>query len=178
MRVAFGLAATVAIACSSGCSWYKPPTMQAAGARVIDIAANLPSEAQVAEGSSAGGSGVAIEVMLDVTNPNDEGLPLRTVDYTVEIDGKEVYSGMRSAEATASRDSTQRVRLPASFVPSRVGVDPVGIKEYRVIGTMTYVTPGAFAQALFDSGARVPSVSFTTTGEIDFSAFAGKTAAY
>lgn len=187
--IALGVLGAVA-----GCSSYKSPTIQASSARVVEIAtknaAPQMEQASETEGGAMEGSasvstaptvdqggGVAMEFYIDVENANDEGLPLRAVDYVVEIEGKRVFSATRSAEATASRTSTQRVRLPASFRPADVGIDPFGIKPYRVHGSLTYVTPGAFAEALFDSGVRVPSVAFSVAGEIDFAAAAGTPAA-
>lgn len=178
----------------AGCSSYKSPTIQASSARVVEIAPKsaapqLEQASEMGAGAMDGsanvgtspvvdqGGGVAMEFYIDVENSNDEGLPLRAVNYVVEIEGKRVFSATRSAEATASRTSTQRVRLPASFRAADVGIDPFGIKPYRVHGSMTYVTPGAFAEALFDSGVRVPSVAFSVTGEIDFAAAAGTPAA-
>lgn len=104
----------------------------------------------------------ALEFTLNMRNDNADGVPLRTVDYTLDIDGRRVFSGIRSAEATVPAKGEQVVRLPAAFegVQLRPGT------RYRLSGSYTYVLPGAFAEALFDSGVRVPSASFAAEGEI------------
>jgi hypothetical protein len=112
--------------------------------------------------------GVAMVFTLDAKNENDVALPLRDVQYTVELDGKKVFTGTRSAEATLRRLGTQQVTLPAvvnlasDSVPRTTGRVP-----YRISGTVTYVTPGQIAEILFDTGVRVPTVGFASSGEVD-----------
>lgn len=123
------------------------------------------ADAQVAERTA---EGVAMQFTLNAENSNDVGLPLRTVRYTLELDGRQVFSGTRSAEATLRRQGTQQIVLPAVMA---AGQDPIakmtGRVPYRISGTMTYVAPGQIAEILFDSGVRVPSTDFSGTGEID-----------
>lgn len=104
----------------------------------------------------------ALEFTLNLRSDNADGVPLRTVDYTLDIDGRRVFSGVRSAEATVPAKGAQSVRLPAAFE----GVELRPGTRYRLSGSYTYVLPGAFAEALFDSGVRVPSASFAAEGEI------------
>jgi hypothetical protein len=129
------------------CSSYKAPSVQSAGARTTSVVADA----------------VSADFFLDVSNENDEGIPLRRVDYTVELDGKRIFAGSRSAETTLPAKSTQRLRLPAAWSADAGG----HAGAYRVSGSMTYLIPGTFAQALFDSGVRVPSAPFAISGEID-----------
>lgn len=112
--------------------------------------------------------GVAMTFVLDAENDNDVALPLRDVEYTVELDGQRAFSGTRSAEATLRRLGTQQVVLPAVVRTGDGGaIRTSGRVPYRISGTVTYVTPGQIAEILFDSGVRVPSVGFSGTGEVD-----------
>lgn len=123
------------------------------------------AEATVTERTA---EGVALTFTLDAYNDNDIALPLREIDYALELNGQTVFRGTRSAEATLRRRGVQQVRLPAVLVP---GPDaPSGPAEFRLTGTITYVTPGRLAEVLFDSGVRVPSVSFESRGQVDLGA--------
>lgn len=148
----------LALGVIGGCSGYAQPTITGAGARTIDTTAD----------------GVAMEFLLDVANSNDEGLPLRDVEYTLDIEGETVFRGTRSAEATASRKATQRIVLPAVATTGGRAISP-GVRSYRLSGSMTYVTPGQFAETLFDAGVRVPSVGFATEGQIEIAPLATPT---
>ncbi len=135
-----------------GCSGARAPSLSV-------------SEVNVVERTS---EGVAIEFVLDAENPNQVELPLRQVFYSLTVDGRRVFAGERSAEATLRRDGTQQIRLPA-VVPLRTGEGALrGAHPYRLHGTMRYVTPGAFAEAMFEAGLNRPSVSFSDSGTIDF----------
>lgn len=150
MRVAL---AVVAVAVLSGCTSYRPPE--------FDVAAVRPTERT--------DEGVAMVFELDAKNPNDVALPLREVDYTVELDGRTVFKGTRSAEATLRRQGTQQVRLPAVVNLTGSGEHPAttGRVPYTIKGTVTYVTPGQIAELLFDTGVRVPTVEFSDSGVVD-----------
>jgi hypothetical protein len=41
---------------------------------------------------------------------------------------------------------------------------------YRLSGTLQYITPGALAELLFDTGVSQPDVSFVQSGTIDLTA--------
>jgi hypothetical protein len=104
---------------------------------------------------------------LDAYNDNEIPLPLRDVTYSVTLDGREVFRGTRSAEATLRRKGVQQLRLPAVIAIEPGDSPPTGMQEFRLSGTLTYVTPGKIAELLFDTGVRVPSVGFATEGQID-----------
>lgn len=101
------------------------------------------------------------------TNAGESELPLRMVDYTLEIDGRRVFQGRRSAEATLSRQSEQRVELP---VPVRWADVPPGEAPYRLYGRLGYTLPGIFMRAVFEAGLYRPSVGFEVRGTLDGSA--------
>lgn len=105
---------------------------------------------------------------LSAGNENDVSLPLRQMTYDLELDGKRVFSGTRSPEATLTRLRTHRVTLPAVVRVDESRPRPTGVVPYRLRGTLTYVTPGAFAETLFDAGVRRPTVDFSENGSIDF----------
>ncbi len=112
--------------------------------------------------------GVAVAFVLDATNSNDDALPLRETVYSLELDGKSVFKGVRSAEATLRRRGTQQVVLPAGIPIALLPAN--GSVRYRLHGSMEYITPGAFAEVLFDTGVRRPDASFSQEGTIDLSA--------
>jgi hypothetical protein len=137
-----------------GCASYRAPEFSVTEARA----------------GARSNDGVEMFFTLDARNDNDVALPLRDVKYRVELDGRTVFSGTRSAEATLRRLGTQKITLPAV-----VRLDenaPEGARTggatlpYRISGTVTYVTPGQIAEILFDTGVRVPTVGFEGEGQI------------
>jgi hypothetical protein len=111
--------------------------------------------------SSAGAA--SIDIALQLSNPNDDPLPLIEFEYTVSLDGKQVYDGRRAALATLSKGSERTLTVPAVIIYEHTGwragsgAQPlVGIS-----GTLRYRTPGTFADLLFDFGVRKPKVRFS-----------------
>ncbi|MEM8758489.1 MAG: LEA type 2 family protein [Planctomycetota bacterium] len=135
-----------------GCSAYDAPSIRVASVEVADRS----DEA------------VVIEFTLDAENTNDVALPLKTLRYTVRINGRPVARVMRSGEATLRRVGTQQIVLPAAVRLSDLR-DAGDDAAYEMTGRLTYVTPGEFAQRLFDVGVRRPSVRFTAEGRLDLS---------
>ena len=115
--------------------------------------------------------GLAMLFTVEARNENIEALPLRDVDYSVELNGRRVFVGTRSAEATIRRLGAQTFTLPAvvNLHSDPSFADISGPVSYRVAGSLRYVTPGQLAEVLFDSGVHVPSVGFSGDGQIDFS---------
>jgi hypothetical protein len=133
------------------CTVYRAPELTVAAAELTERTAD----------------GTAMQFVLNAENPNTESLPLREVRYSVVVDGRRVFSGVRDAQATLRRLGTQQIRLPAA-VPASTPL-PGGSAEYRVVGSLTYVTPGRFADVLFDAGLLRPNVGFQEQGSIDLS---------
>lgn len=144
--LAFGLAL-------SGCDAYRAPALSVASAEAIE---RTPD-------------GVSILFTLDAQNDNDTQLPLREVEYRVDLNGRQIFSGTRSAEATLRRHGIQQIKLPASAPITSDTADLQGPGRYIIAGTLYYITPGQLAETLFDAGVRKPSVSFTFSGDIDLS---------
>lgn len=108
--------------------------------------------------------GSVIQISVDIQNPSDDPLPLRFVEYSVEVLGQPglSFKGVRSAEATLPAKGTHRLVLPASF-PS--GADLTGAK-YRVSGSVGYVEPGQVARVFYEYGLSRPSVAFSGAGTV------------
>lgn len=153
-RVSVVLLSVLAAALLPACAATTAPRFEFAGATLAERTAE----------------GVAVSITLDAYNDNDIALPLRDIDYTVEIDGRTVFRGTRSAEATLRRRGVQQIRLPAviALAPGEQG--PTGETDLRLVGRVTYVTPGKLAEVLFDSGVRVPTASVVAEGTVDLGA--------
>jgi hypothetical protein len=156
---AAGLIITVACFVLGGCSNYRDPSIALGGSKVADVS----DEA------------LALKFSLDLKNPNNEPLKLLQFKYDVNIDGKRVYSGMRSAEATLASSSARQLEIPAVVRFADLGWNPGNPQsmpphaQYSVSGTLEYITPGDIAQLLLDTGVRKPSVSFSGAGEVALS---------
>lgn len=118
-----------------------------------------------AELTSRSDDGFVITFTVEGENVSDDPLPLRTVNYSVRLGEKEIFRGARSAQATLPRKGTQTFRLPAAAPLSAWQGDVIGA-EYTLQAEMTYVTPGALAEVLFDTGVRQPTVSFSGAGVV------------
>jgi LEA14-like dessication related protein len=108
-------------------------------------------------------------LLINVTadNPGRRPLPLREVDYSLAIDGREVFRGRRSAQATIRRFGSQQIQLPAVIPADAMPAGlPTGEVSYRVNGEVTYIRPGALSQTLFDAELIQPSVTLDTSGKI------------
>ena len=149
MRRASTILTVVGAACLVGCSSVQSPEIRIVDARVVD---ETPE-------------GVTLEFTLEGSNPNNESLPLREVSYALEVDGRRVFSGRRSAEGARLRLGDQRFLLPA-VVPSSDATGSLEGSSYRLAGTAVYLAPGAIAEILFDSGLSRPTVSFAGTGTL------------
>ena len=153
MRFA-GLGVAIAAAALGGCSTAKSPTFS-----VVDVTVTQRSN-----------EGVVVTFTLEGKNPNtDEPLPLEAVSYSVALDGKQVTSTTRSPEATLPANGSQRVYLPVAIAAAGPEGVPSGQRPYTISGTIIYHTKGAFAEYLFDTDVRRPSVGFSEHGTLDFS---------
>lgn len=147
--------ALVLLACVllAGCSGYRAPSINVAGAEVIETTEEA----------------VAIRFALDLVNPNPEALELRQFDYALAVDGRKVYSGRRSAEATLRAGGTKRLFIPAVVRYDLMGWDarahPAEV-GYSLNGSLLYVTPGEIAEILLDTGVRKPRIRFSDTGRV------------
>lgn len=126
-----GAALIAASACASlGLGNFKDPEVTFKDARVTGL----------------GVTGGAIEIVLDVYNPNRFRLEGTKVTYRVLIDSTEFGYGEYTTKFEVDEKSRSEVRLPLSFTYNGVGAAgrallQTGTVEYRVIGDFTVATP-------------------------------------
>lgn len=137
---------------AGGCSSNRPPEIAVSAAKVV----------------AATDDALVVEITLDTANENPEALPLKKVEYSVAVDGRTVFKGSRSPEATIRREGKQVVRVPAAFRMDRSG--RTGSHTYAVTGVLTYIEPGKIAELLFDAEVSQPTRSFAGSGTIDLQA--------
>jgi len=113
-------------------------------------------EVRGVEVRSNGPDGSVLAFTLVATNPGDEILPLKRVDYRVELNGREVYSGFRAPETTLSPNGVRTIVLPAAIA----GPLTAAPGDYRVEGTILYTKPGQIAELLFEAGIDRPRAPF------------------
>jgi hypothetical protein len=144
------------IAALAGCENRQPPKLTLVDAAVTQVSTEA----------------IAFDVAVDMVNPNQKELELREFRYTVSVDGRQVFQGRRSAQASLPAEGGKRVRLPGVVrydqmnwpAPPEGGPPPQA--SYRLSGSLTYVVPGALAEILFDTGVRKPKVGFSGSGEV------------
>lgn len=122
--------------------------------RIDVVSATLTDQTDVAAG---------IDVELRLRNPNaDDSLPLLDFEYTVSLDGQQVYEGRREAQATLSPDSVRVLSVPAVLVYDKTTWRPDSgtMPRVAITGQLKYRTPGTIADLLFDFGVRKPKVRF------------------
>ncbi|MBC7835391.1 MAG: LEA type 2 family protein [Phycisphaerales bacterium] len=135
-----------------GCSGYSSPRFSVASAEVVERTE----------------TGVVVLLTIDATNENDVPLPLREIEYEMDVGGRRVFSGVRSPEATLRSNGVQQFTIPAAIAIEPGRGLPTGVGEFRLSGSVTYLTPGALAETLFDAGVRQPEASFSDTGTVDW----------
>lgn len=135
----------------SACTFVKSPEVEHLGVREISLE----------EGRAVYG------FRFRATNPNRDPIPLGEVTYTLTMNGEEVFSGVRSPQATLDAYGDREFEVPA--VIDRTVVALEGIVDYRINGELTYIPPGRFAKELFRTRVSVPSVSFSEVGRVDVS---------
>ena len=104
--------------------------------------------------------------MLEADNPNGVSLPLKNVTYTMALDGENVFTGTRSAEATIRRYGRQQISIPA-VVALAPGQSVPPVSHYTLNGQVVYEVTGAITQTLFDIESLEPTVSFSGEGTVE-----------
>lgn len=140
-------------AAPGGCSSYVPPMLA-----VTSVAITEKTDA-----------GIVLEFTLNAENVNSVALPLREMRYRVSLDGREVFRGYRSPEATLRRYGVQQLKLPAVIALGPGQPPPSGEVKYSLDGTLTYLIPGELAEILFENDVRRPTVTFSEKGTFDLS---------
>lgn len=134
--------------CIAGCASFSPPDVGVTQVRITERTED----------------GELLLITLEARNPNDQLLPLRDITYRLEADGRRVFAGRRSAEATVGRAGVQTISLPAA-IP--IGQAVQQGSRFTVSGQITYLSPGPLAEVLFDVGLLRPTVGFRGTGVIE-----------
>lgn len=134
-----------------GCAGYRPPELSTAQVVMTDET----------------DAGYVLDFRLDAKNDNEEPLPLRELRYTLSLDGREVFRGVRGAEGTIPRFGARRIGLPAAVALAPGAPPPSGVLRYELRGTLIYVTPGRLGQIFFDTGVSRPTVAFRQRGELE-----------
>lgn len=127
-------------------------------ARIVDVAIHEEND-----------RAMVLRFDLVLANPNPHPVPLGQVRYQLELDGRRVFSGTRTARITIPRSGDQSLTLPAAFelhlVPSALD-RPV---SYRLTGSILYRPDGTFGGVLYDSKVHRPATRFSASGMLDFS---------
>jgi len=122
---------------------------------------------EVSERARTTAEAIVLSYTVIAANGGETELPLRMVDYSLEIDGRRVFKGRRSAEATLSRQAEHSIDLP---VPLRWDDLPAEEVRVRLRGRLGYTLPGIFLEAMYDAGFYRPTVEFEYEGVLDASA--------
>jgi LEA14-like dessication related protein len=150
--VRVGLVLIGAVGC--GCETLKAPSVSV----------------QIAEVAAHTDEAFAVNVPVQMTNPNDVELELRDFRYVVSLNGKEVYRGRRAAQATLPAHADRRIVLPGVVRLDQLGPAAAGAggpeATIGIQGTLTYVTPGQIADLLFDYNVHKPTVGFSGSGAV------------
>lgn len=152
-RTAWALISLFTAWAFNGCADPRPPRLS-----VIDAAVTQRTP-----------DGTVITFDLIGENPNAEPLPLDEVRYSLSLEGREVFSGTRHAQATLPARGVQRVRLPVAVPSGEFVVPDLGQSRYRLSGSLVYRIPGSIAEVFFDAGLRRPSTGFSESGTLEFS---------
>lgn len=133
----------------TACSNYQAPRFEAVGVREVER-----SDDQA-----------VLSFSVQATNPNREPMELGPATYTLSIDGRDVFTGVRSPQSTLHTFSSHTFELPA-VVPAEISAS-VGEINYQLRGVVVYKNPGALSDVLFDSEVIIPEATLNLEGSID-----------
>lgn len=140
------LATCSLIGCKSNRLRTKPPTAQVTGVRLVEHTT----------------TGSRLEVLLQLGNPNDFGLPLTRSDFSFRVAGGDSFTFNDQPHRSIPAKGTQLVRLPVALAnPSSI----VGA-AFVVEGSVTYEPPGEIRKLLTESSVPLPSVGFRGEGVV------------
>lgn len=143
LLLAIGAASALAL---TACSSAPRPELSLAGAQVV----------------STSDAGSVVNFTIDAKNLGPEPVTLYDVDYTLQLDGREVFRGVRAGESVLGRYATRQVVLPASIPASEL--TGTGERRATLNATFRYVPPTAFREVLFDAGVWQPTT--TANGDV------------
>lgn len=108
--------------------------------------------------------GLVFEVEIAGVNRTKKDFQLREMRYWLFLDGKRVFEGRRSPQATFSALGIQSFTAPIAVAREDLPDDPVARYEFGAV--ITYLVPGALAEAFFELRVRKPRVHVVERGEI------------
>ena len=136
------------------------PSLAIASA-LAGCAAGPSVEAVSARRVGQSSEGTAVQVLLELRNPNDAPVELTKWDYSLVVGDRTAYSGQWIASLTIPPKATTRTELPA-LVPASLG-DPKDA-SWRIGGTLGYRATGALDKLLYQLGVNRLTMGFGTGG--------------
>ena len=147
LKTRFALSLSFAMMMLVGCNKALSPSFEALGVEEIE----------------RGEDSSVLAFRVRASNPNDEPIPLRAVSYRVQINGEQVFEGVRSPETTLHVYSDSEFVLPA-VIPSAYLRGEI---DYALLGSVQYIPPGRLSEVLFDADIKVPEAILNIEGTID-----------
>jgi len=108
-----------------------------------------------------------LDFILTGANPTKNPYPLREVNYTVRIDGRVVFRGVRSAQTTLPPNDSHDFRVPAPIPRGEAGPLAGRQVRYEIFGAVAYLPPGPIAEILYDLGVQRRTVRFRDEGVLE-----------
>lgn len=142
------LVAPIALALG-GCFSTPTPDVRVVSARVVD--------------RTKGGAVISVEI--EGANHTTKDMKIRDIRYWLSLDGKRVFEGRRTPQATFSALGVQSFHVPASAPVDRLPSQEQA--KYRFGAIISYLVPGPLAESLYDLDLRRPSVHVRGSGVID-----------
>lgn len=112
--------------------------------------------------------GVVIDVEIAGANRSKKDLRLRDMRYWLSLDGERVFEGRRAPQATFSALGVQSFTAPIAIAAE--DLPESGAADYQFGAAITYLIPGALAEAFFELRLRQPTVHVREQGELRFPA--------
>lgn len=103
-----------------------------------------------------------VAVRLEIQNLTGEPVRLDTWDYSLQVQGRGVYTGQWVAAITIPPESRVLTAIPAVVKNAEL---PAPNAAWSVNGWIRYLEPTRFSQLLFDLGLNRPSTTFGGRGE-------------
>ena len=107
---------------------------------------------------------IEMNVEFEISNTNDLPIRLMMYEYTVTANGRTVYQGKSSVERTVPRWSTTSSSVPVVIRREAIS-NPENVK-WELTGSLGFVPPIAFAEALRTSGLWKTSTRITAQGVV------------
>ena len=105
---------------------------------------------------------IEMDVEFEISNTNDLPIRLMMYNYAVTADGRTVFIGKSDAQLTIPRWSTTRSSIPVVIRKDAI-TDPESV-TWKLSGSLGYVPPSAFAEALRTSGLWETSTRLNAQG--------------